>query len=214
MNRYFWVGTLGAVVAWLSLALQFYLTNALVRSQGRPFMDSIFVFLLYYTVLANLLSAIALTVAARAPTGAWRIFLRPVIFGGIAVGMALVGIVYNLILRQLWQPTGWTRVADELLHVVMPIVIIAYWWFCVPKSALRWQHALWWALFPLIYVIYALIRGAFSGVYPYPFIDAGALGYAGVVKNGIGILLAFLIVALIFIAAGRWQNRALQAPTH
>ena len=39
-------------------------------------------------------------------------------------------------------------------------------------------------------------------------------GYAGVVKNGVGILLAFLIVALIFIAAGRWQNRALQAPTH
>lgn len=50
----------GAVAAWLSLALQFYLTNALVLSQGRPFLDSIFVFFLYFTILTNLLSAIAL----------------------------------------------------------------------------------------------------------------------------------------------------------
>ena len=45
----------GAVAAWLSLALQFYLTNALVLSQGRPFLDSIFVFFLYFTILTNLL---------------------------------------------------------------------------------------------------------------------------------------------------------------
>ena len=107
-----------------------------------------------------------------------------------------------------------TQVADELLHVVMPIIIIAYWWVWASKSALRWHHALWWTLYPLIYVIYALIRGAFSGVYPYPFMDVGALGYVVVFKNGIGMLLGFIAVALIFIAAGRWQNRALQAPTH
>ena len=50
----------GAVAAWLTLALQFYLTNALVLLQGRPFLDSIFVFFLYFTILTNLLSAIAL----------------------------------------------------------------------------------------------------------------------------------------------------------
>ncbi len=198
---------IGATLAWLSLALQFYLTNTLVLSQGRSFLDSIFVFLLYFTILTNLLSAVALAAAALAPTGGLRIFLRPAVFGAIASSMALVGLVYNVILRQLWHPAGWSQVADELLHVVMPVVVIAYWWLWVPKSALRWHHALWWALYPFVYVIYALIRGAFSGVYPYPFLDVAALGYGVVFRNGIGILISFLVVTTIFIAAGRWKNR-------
>lgn len=201
----------GGAVGWFALGLQFYLTNVLVLSQGRSFQAALFVLLGYYTILTNLLAATALTIAALRPEVWFRTLSRPLILGGIGVSMTLVGIVYNVILRQLWHPTGLTLVADELLHVVMPIVFIVYWWLWVPKATLRWRDSLSWALYPILYFVYVLIRGAISGAYPYPFIDVGLLGYGVALKNSVGMLIAFLGVAAIFIAAGRWKSRTSSA---
>jgi hypothetical protein len=41
------------------------------------------------------------------------------------------------LLRHLWHPQGWQFIADELLHDVMPLLFLGYWWFCVPKGTLR-----------------------------------------------------------------------------
>lgn len=200
---------IGAAAAWISLGLQFFITNALVLSQGRSIQDSLALFFSFYTILTNLLVAIAFTVAALRPAGWFRVFSRPFVLSGIAPNIAVVAIVYNLILRQLWHPTGWALVADELLHVVMPVVFIIYWWRWVPKSALRWRDALIWASYPLGYFVYALARGAASGTYPYPFIDVGVLGYGAVLQNGVGLLIGFVGLATLFIAVGRWKHRTL-----
>ncbi|AXK40377.1 Pr6Pr family membrane protein [Crenobacter cavernae] len=211
MNRH-QTGTLFAaaagVSAWFALGLQFYLTNALVLSQGRGFLASLFVFFGYFTILTNLLAAVAFTVAVLRPAAWFRLFLRPSVLGGIAVSIALVGIVYSLLLRQTWQPTGAQLVADGLLHDVMPLVFIVYWWLWVPKTALCWRDALRWALYPMAYLVYALLRGALSGTYPYPFIDVARLGYGVAFKNSVVILMAFLGIATLFIVLGRRKDPA------
>src|SRR4051812_38806133 len=95
----------------------------------------------------------------------------------MAVYITVVGLVYNLILRQLWKPAGLQFVDDELLHSVIPFLFILYWLMFVPKSELKWKDVLFWLIYPLIYLICILIRGALSGFYPYPFINTDDIGY-------------------------------------
>ncbi|KAF3996076.1 Pr6Pr family membrane protein [Glaciimonas immobilis] len=225
MERKTWnigVAAIGAVIAWYGLGVELFVTNERMLAQGRPLQDAIISLSAYFTILTNLLVALGFTSAAlrsmgdsgQAIPGARNygggFFARPFVLSGIAPSIALVCIVYNLELRQLSHYTGWARLADELLHVVMPVAFILYWYLLVPKAMLRWRDSLIWAIYPIVYLGYALIRGASSGRYAYPFIDVAKLGYPAVLLNGVGILIGFLAMSLLFIAVDRRKSAHLQ----
>ena len=117
----------------------------------------------------------------------------------------MVGVAYSLLLRQLWQPQGLQWLANELLHDVMPVLYALYWWWCVPKGALRIRHIGLWVLYPIVYFGYILLRGHLLGVYPYPFVDVDKLGYALTIMNASGILAGFIAVAVIVVGLDRWK---------
>ena len=55
--------------------------------------------------------------------------------------------------------------------------------------------------------MYALIRGALIGTYPYPFIDVATIGYQRALLNAFGLQLAFIAVGLLFVALGNASNQ-------
>ena len=119
----------------------------------------------------------------------------------------VVGIVYNIILRFIWDPQGLQAVADELLHLVIPILFLVYWLLFVQKNELKWKHAFMWMLYPFIYGVFILLRGNASGFYPYPFIDMNILGLNKTLINVAGFVLVFLFGGLLFIGIGKWMNK-------
>jgi hypothetical protein len=201
--------TITAALAWFALALQCYLTVALSIANGKTLIAGVIVFVSYFTILTNLLVAVVLSFSLWAPGtrwGAW--FSRPTVQSGTAVYIAIVGIVYSLLLRHIWDPQGWQKLADVLLHDLIPLLYVAYWVVFVPKNSLRWKDALWWLTYPAAYFAYTLRRGAASGWYPYSFLDAQALGYSRVAANAVMLLAAFLLTGLLFVAIARWRGRA------
>ena len=72
---------------------------------------------------------------------------------------------------------------------------------------LRLRHALLWLAFPLAYLGFALVRGSIRHTYPYPFVDAGQLGYDGVAISALGFAVAFWLLGLIFIGTDRALTR-------
>lgn len=194
-----------AITGAFALALQLLLTVQLTRSQGGGIAAAIWIYLDYFTILTNALATVALVAVARGTGTA-----RPISGEGvtaIAACMVLVGLVYNLVLRGSWQPTGWQRLADELLHVAMPLLYLACWWQVTARVSLRPRALLPWMLYPLGYLAYALARGAIDGRYPYPFLDVGVLGYAQVLANAAGVALAFFAVGALLAGIVRWRAR-------
>jgi hypothetical protein len=130
-------------------------------SVGASLLGGLVSFFSYFTVLTNTLVASVLTCAVtRRESAARRWFLQPWVSSGIAVSIAVVGLAYSLLLRHLWHPQGWQFIADELLHDVMPLLFLGYWWFCVPKGTLRLWHLPLWLIYPLVYFIYAAARAS------------------------------------------------------
>ncbi|MBH3405255.1 Pr6Pr family membrane protein [Pseudomonas glycinae] len=199
-----------AVLGWAGLGIQLYLIFFARLSVGASLLGGLVSFFSYFTVLTNTLVAVVLTCAVtERESAARRWFRQPWVSSGIAVSIAVVGLAYSILLRHLWHPQGWQFIADELLHDVMPLLFLAYWWLCVPKGTLRVKHLPLWLIYPLVYFAYALLRGHLLGAYAYPFIDVALLGYPQVFVNAGGILLGFVLIALLVIGIDRWQGRRL-----
>lgn len=44
----------------------------------------------------------------------------------ITAFILIVGLVYQIALRGVWQPTGLQRIVDELLHTIIPLYVCIY----------------------------------------------------------------------------------------
>jgi hypothetical protein len=197
-----------ALVAWFALLIQFPLTIATARANGMMIVWAVTTYFSFFTILTNLLVALGLTLSLWMPNSALgSYFSRPAVTSATAAYIAMVGACYSLLLRHLWDPEGLQKTADIILHDAVPVLYVIYWLVFVPKSPLRWKIVLWWLIYPLAYLFFVLVRGALVGRYPYPFIDAGALGYSRALSNAALLLCAFLTLGLFVIALGRWMGR-------
>jgi len=189
----------GALLGWFALALQLYLMLVQSPPGIAAVLATVITFISFFTILTNLLVALVFSaVALRTET-----FSSPSMQAGAAVYIAIVGMVYRLLLRQLWNPQGAQWVADVLLHDVIPVGYVLYWLLFAPRAGLRWKDAIDWLVFPAVYLVYILARGAVSRVYPYPFVDVNVLGYDGVLVRAAMLLLVFLGMGLIVVTVGR-----------
>jgi hypothetical protein len=200
--------TAGALLGWFALTLQLYLILVHSPARGVAMLGTVITFFSFFTILTNLLVALVFTAAAFRPEAGWvELFRRPSMQAGTVVYIAIVGIAYQLLLRQLWNPQGAQWVADGLLHSVIPVGYVLYWLLFAPRSELRWMDAVAWLAYPGVYLVYILARGAVSGIYPYPFVDVNVLGYAGVLIRAGVFLVVFLGMGLLIVAVARWTSR-------
>lgn len=197
-----------AIAAWAGLAIQLYLLISNTPGNGMTALQAAGRFLLFFTVLSNILVATSLSFVLVNPgSAAGRFFSKEPVATAITLYIFIVGLVYNLILRNLWQPTGLQKLADEILHVIVPVLYVLYWIFYAPKKSLQWKNVFIWLLFPLIYLVYAMARGAIEGYYPYPFLDLNKHRWEEVLLNIVLMLAAFVIIGLLLIALSRIFKR-------
>jgi len=147
------------ILGWLALAIQMFLVVRIVTDAGQPPINGVINTLSYFTVLTNLL--VAIVVSTSALRGHSDTFLtRPSTMSATALYILVVGLIYSLVLKALWEPTGLQRAADVALHDVMPVLYVLYWLLFVPKGTLRWSQPIYWLIYPLVYFAYSLLRGA------------------------------------------------------
>lgn len=191
-----------AIVAWLAVGLQIYLVVTIVIGRGEPPIQGVINALSYFTVLTNLMVAVVVS-AAAVRENADTFLTRPSTMSAVAVYIFVVGLVYSLFLRSVWDPTGLQLAADVALHDVVPILYVLYWQIFVPKAKLHWKQPVYWLIYPMLYFLSCLVRGAITGRYPYWFADVTTLGYARVFANSAMLLLGFLLLGEIAVAIGR-----------
>ena len=188
-----------ALIAWLGLAVQF---GASLGQTG-SIAAALWIMLRFFTIWTNLFVAVVMTGIALGQGS----FGSPRLLGLLTLAILLVGIVYNLLLRGLLELSGGAKLADHLLHEAVPLLVPLFWLFLAPKGHLKWRDAIWWAAYPLAYLIYALIRGVTDGKYPYPFLDVAKIG-------GLQAAINCLLIGIGFLAAGYafvWLDRRLAA---
>lgn len=191
-----------ALVAWSALAIQLPLSLASSLAAGRSIAGGLLVFFSYFTILTNLLVAVVMTrLALGREVGAS-------LAGATTINILVVGLVYSAVLRATWNPQGWQKVADHLLHDVVPVLAALVWAAFLPKGRLSFRDIPVWLLYPLAFLGWSLARGSSDGWYPYPFLDVGRLGLAVVLRNAVIVTLLFAGLAAALVAIDRRLGRS------
>jgi hypothetical protein len=189
-----------AIIAWFAVLTQYYL---MIENRVASIGETTIRFFSFFTILTNSLVAIYFTLSfSKEKKGFLTIINKPGTLTAITVYITIVGLVYQIILRHIWEPKGLQMIVDELLHTLIPILVIIFWYLYESKSLVSYSQIPKWLIYPLIYLIYILVRGAFSDFYPYPFVDVGSLGLSKVLINSILLLGLFVAISAIFIKIG------------
>ncbi|MBA2499756.1 MAG: Pr6Pr family membrane protein [Chitinophagaceae bacterium] len=189
-----------AIIVWFAILAQFYL---IIENRVAPVPETIIRFFSFFTILTNILVAVYFTMNALGRNQ----FDKAGKLTAITIYITIVGLVYQLLLRHIWQPTGLQMVVDELLHSVNPLLVLIYWYLFEMKTSIKYKQIFGWMVFPIVYLVYILIRGNFSGFYPYPFINVSEIGISKALVNGLILLLFFYAVSAFFIFLGRILNK-------
>ena len=196
-----------AALGWFAITLQYSLFAS--TRAGPELIGFTINFFSYFTILSNILIALAMTLPWLAPKsrlGTW--VMQPSVRTVLAGYIIVVGLVYHLMLRGLFHPQGWRLVCQIILHYVTPTLFVLDWLLFVPKRALTWRVAFGGLVLPVLYIGWTLLHGALGGFYPYPFVNVLRLGYEQVLLNVTGLLLAFVCLLLALVGLGRLLSAA------
>jgi hypothetical protein len=190
-----------ALLTWAAIIIQFFL---MMENRNSSVAETTIRFFSFFTILTNLLVAIFFTILIfRFKNSLPGDQKNSGDVTAITVYITCVGLVYQILLRKTWHPQGMQMVTDELLHSVIPVLVLIYWFLFENTLSVPYSLIGRWLLYPLIYLIYVLIRGYFSGFYPYPFINIPALGIEKVLLNSIVMTALFAVLSVTFNAIGR-----------
>ena len=189
-------------IASVVIVLAAIVTQAIVLANAGAFDPTRF--FAFFTILSNLIGATLLLVGVvrwRTPRSDRIDRLR----GGAVVYLMVTFIVFALLLADTDVDLAIPWV-NSVLHEIIPIVIVIDWLIDPPTARLTNRQGLLWLSFPAAWIVYALVRGAIVGRYPYPFLDPANGGYGTVAVYVVMILLLMLAMCAAVVAIGNWAR--------
>lgn len=190
-----------AIVAAVAGQLQYLADAGLLRTVN---------FFSFFTIQSNILACLVLLgldTDVALPLGRFARAAR----GAATLAMTMTGIIYAVLLAPIAADVStqldWVNL---VVHIVAPIVMIVDWMIRPTEPAPTTSAVLGWLVFPVVWLVYTVVRGLVVDWYPYPFIDPrpdvpNAAGSWGVVI----VTIAVLAVAVAGLAFGlRWVAAA------
>ena len=191
-----------ATLSWFTLFAS-YIINSLTTGSLLLWFNSFKAF----TIQTNFIVTIWLTLAIlwhNKPESLEKI--EGPLKGAFTMYITITFVIFAILLSPFYQPTGFAAFSNIVLHYITPIAFIIDWVLTEIKVQYKWKYLPYWILYPLCYIIFAIIHGTFTGSYIYYFLDINALGIFGFVS--ISILIAFgIALGCLYIAINRKRTR-------
>ncbi|TCC59507.1 F420-dependent oxidoreductase [Kribbella pittospori] len=186
-----WAGVTAFAVA-AGIVVQLFVTANGTEGFFRDNPERVLNVFAYFTIQSNLLLGATVLMLALQPDRRQSTLFKTLRLNGVLC-IAVTGVVYHVALAGLDDLAGWAAVANFLLHTATPILGVLGWLLFGPRGATDLRIVRWSIVYPLLWLVFTLVRGEFVGFYPYPFVDVGEHGYARVLLN-------CLLVAVLFLA--------------
>src|SRR6478736_6394035 len=174
-----------------------------------------FNFFSFFTIQSNLFAAAVFLLAALTRLGERPSRTFDLIRGAAVLYMTTTFVVYGLLLsgyqEELQTTVSWV---DTVLHRIFPLVLFADWLIVPPSRKITFWKGLIWLIYPAVYMVYSLIRGARVDWYPYPFLDPREDGgYGAVALYSVGIAIGIIAFVWVVTWATSWRVNGVESPT-
>ncbi len=200
------------IVGLFGLILQFAL---MLQTRQTEMPEAIVRFFSFFTILSNCL--VVLFFMGSLLPGRKTIYdfvNKDEVATAISIYIIVVGVVYQTVLRKPVPLEGWNRLADDILHAFIPLLMLVYWILFISSKKINIKTIPYWLIYPSLYLAYTLIRGSYVNYYPYPFVEVNKLGYGRVFLNSGMLVVVFLGLSLLFATYAniRYKNKTVSKP--
>jgi hypothetical protein len=131
LQRKQWFAISMALISTFAVLTQLYLM-LINRVESLP--ETLIRFFSFFTILTNTLVAVMFISLWLLPK--YHFFQSVRTQTAITVYILVVGLVYNIVLRFIWQPEGLQKLVDELLHTFIPLATFVFWWMFTHSKTL------------------------------------------------------------------------------
>ncbi|TFD76168.1 hypothetical protein E3T54_11420 [Cryobacterium sp. Sr8] len=170
-------------------------------------------FFSYFTVQSAIAGVVlfftAARIAFRRPVDPpWLDILRVLVTSYMVVsGIVFLSIVIQSSTRDYTIEVPWS---SQLLHFWIPAFALLDWMLDFGKARLTWRPLAWIVVYPLLWGVFTLVRGAGVGWYPYFFLDP--VQVSGPLETVLYCALALVLMTgvaagLIALTRLRWAPR-------
>jgi hypothetical protein len=185
------------------LAILSAIIGQFVFTAGRATINP-FNFFGYFTIQSNIITMVAFLASAyfilsRKRQPIWVIYLRAI----ATTIIVLVGLVYNTLLAGASLAGSFDlKWSSNILHVIIPIYALVDWVLFADRKKLPYNKLWLVVIYPIVWLVVILIRGATDGWVPYPFLDP-ATGYGSVAVYCVAISAFTVLFGLAVFALSR-----------
>lgn len=155
-----------------------------------------------WTTLTNLLAVAMLLISAGFLAKNKNSKILEYMRGASTVYLVTTGIAFGLLLTKYITNVTDIPWSNFSLHYIMPVAIIIDWFLDQPKAVIYFKQALLWLLFPVVYIIYLLVRGQASGNYIYPIFDPSTNSWGKISLTIVGLLLMVFVLSYLISRFG------------
>lgn len=197
-----------ALMTWIAL---FVNAINIISNSIYPAGETFLRLLSNYSMVTNLMVAVACSfLYFTKGLGSGQFFIKASVLTAIAVYVSVAAISYNIFFRFAWNASGANLLINEVMHTLIPIFFLSFWWNATARITMKWTSVFHWLVFPTLYLAFIIIRGDASGFFPYALLNADHLGMAVALSNALILVVMFAVVAFLLVAVGKWlseQNR-------
>lgn len=151
----------------------------------------------YFTILTNGAVVIVMARMALGRVPGHRSMLA------LVTAIAMVAMVFHAVLANLQTFSGLGAVTNQGFHTVIPAMTVLWWIAFGGTPGIVWRDLAWVLPWPVAYTAYALVRGAVTGDYPYPFLDVAQIGWPMLGVNVLALAAIFLVVGAVFVGIAK-----------
>ncbi len=154
-------------------------------------------YLLYFTVQCNIIVFIyflLLFMGRKRDQDKFHIM-----FGGVLLYIFITMTVFILFLQRLYFPTGARVYGNLFSHYITPTLVIVYYFRQRDYYLFKMEHIKLWIIYPLLYMIIAVVFGMITGDYLYPFFQIDIVGISGLIISVITLVFFFLVLSFSLV---------------
>jgi hypothetical protein len=197
------IGLIGSVI--------WQVTDRTLNNNFRPFE-----YFAYFSIVTAIFAgALLLVVGVRALRNLEEGKRLEIARLSLTVAMVVVGVVYHALLSDVANDVRdgdyvWPVFPNEFIHTYAPMLIVLEYLVSQKTFNIRLRAALWVAVFPLVWLMFSVIRGSITNWWPYWFINPnGEAGFVGMLSYIGAITAFFLTLGFIVLGVKKLLRKAL-----
>jgi len=152
------------------------ITGAFISSIASGFPLTWLISFKYYTMQTNLMVSIWFTLAIvwhNKPESLEKI--KGPLKGAFTLYITTTFVFFAILLQIFYHPTGWAAFSNIILHYITPIAFMVDWVLTENEMKYKWNYLLYWTIYPIGYLVFALLHGIITSDYLYPFLNISLL---------------------------------------